>query len=750
MSNSTRGSNNYGSVSAKPQQRDDSTVIRRTLVEHGLRPVDDGNSLSNKGSTVAAIAAMNQQHKDEQRDLQDLNAKFATYLDRVQFLEDCNQRLTAELLNLKQNWGGDADQFHSTYGPQLEAFRRDLDQAINDQTLQELKIKRSDIDTYQLQTQIDAIDPNYDAYHLNKLKQELDLSCLTLEDLKSHVDKSFTDLGRLKNLMDHSLQDVNSLKNELDNQQLERIIIANELQTLKEHLAFQCSVYQVQRADTLSLNTPAIDPSTFYRTELAHAISDIRRDFEILFQTQTNELESYYQVKTEQVREEIETENERKRLLAAEGAIEVLDPLVLSSSIRDSQNELLSLQSDHKNLQAELDAIIDDLEKIQNEQLRERESYEREIVLIREDIEDKQNTISSILENNVSLRFEMSTYRGLLLSEENHINRMAQGSQAQNFSSGSSLLPSDGISSLVLTSSTVPPSRVSTLTPGLSSTLTSEVSTSIPGTSSALPSRGVSALVSESSTSPYGLTTTVTRSSSSSTSTPSNVFGLSTGLSTAVPTGITTTTTITKATPTTPLTISALATGSPLTVTSRASTLASGSPTTLPSDEILTSVSGSSSTAPSTASGLAATGLTSVYQDKATPNVLRHTSGTKKMTVQKIARGPISLDLVDLENDSVVLVNERYSGSEQSLQNWSIHRQVDQQPEIAYQFPPEYSLKSRQTVRIFSKRSSQLKSSVSDGLVADQVDTWSIGQHMVTRLIDDHNEEKAVLTQIFQ
>ncbi|CAF4723491.1 unnamed protein product, partial [Rotaria magnacalcarata] len=53
--------------------------------------------------------------------------------------------------------------------------------------------------------------------------------------------------------MDHSLQDVNSLKNELDNQQLEHIMIANELQTLKEHIAFQCSVYQVQRADMLSL-----------------------------------------------------------------------------------------------------------------------------------------------------------------------------------------------------------------------------------------------------------------------------------------------------------------------------------------------------------------------------------------------------------------------------------------------------------------------------------------------------------------
>ncbi|CAF1534139.1 unnamed protein product [Rotaria magnacalcarata] len=724
MSNSTRDSNNYGSVSAKPQQLDDSTVIRRTLVERGIRPVDDGNSSNNKGSTVAAIAAMNQQHKDEKRDLQDLNAKFATYLDRVQFLEDCNQRLTAELLNLKQNWGGDIDQLHSTYGSQLQTLRCDLDQAINDQTLQELKLKRNDVDIYQLQEQIAAIDPNYDEYHLNKLKQELDLSLLTVEQLKSQADKSFIDLGRLKNLMDHSLQDVNSLKNELDNQQLEHIMIANELQTLKEHIAFQCSVYQVQRADMLSLNTPVIDVSAFYRTELAHAISDIRRDFEILFQTQTSELESYYEVKTEQVRGEIETENERKRLLAFEGAIEVMDPLVLSSSIRDSQNELFTLQSDNKNLQAELDAIIDDLEKIQNEQLDERESYEREIVLIRQVIEDKQNTISSILDNNVSLRFEMSTYRGLLLAEEHHINRMAQEPQAQNFSSGSSLLPSDGISTLVLTSSTVPPSRVSTLAPGLSSTLTSGVSTSV------LPSRGVSALVSESSsTSPYGVTTTVTRSSSSSTSTPSNVFGLTTGLSAAVPIGITTTTTTaTEPTSTTPSTISILATGSPLTVTSGGSTLASGSPTTLPSDEI----------------------LTSVYQDKATPNLLRHASATKKMTVQKIARGPISLDLVDLENDSVVLVNERYSGNEQSLQNWSIHRQIDQQPEIVYQFPSEYSLKPRQTVRIFSKRGSQLTSSVSNGLVADKIDTWSIGQHMITRLIDDHNEEKAVLTQIFQ
>ncbi|CAF1228426.1 unnamed protein product [Adineta steineri] len=43
---------------------------------------------------------------------------------------------------------------------------------------------------------------------------------------------------------------------------------------------------------------------------------------------------------------------------------------------------------------------------------------------------------------------------------------------------------------------------------------------------------------------------------------------------------------------------------------------------------------------------------------------------------------PISFDSVDLELDSVILINEKYSGSEQSFQKWIIRRQVDQQPEI--------------------------------------------------------------------
>jgi hypothetical protein len=112
--------------------------------------------------------------------------------------------------------------------------------------------------------------------------------------------------------------------------------------------------------------------------------------------------------------------------------------------------------------------------------------------------------------------------------------------------------------------------------------------------------------------------------------------------------------------------------------------------------------------------------------------------------------GPISFDSVDLETDAVILVNEKYSGDQQSFRNWSIHRQIDQQPELTYQFPPTFSLRPRQTIRIFSKRSPHSAKSIGDTLVADRIDTWGIGRKMVTRILDDNNEEKAIITQIFQ
>lgn len=554
-------------------QNKDSTFIRRTLVEHGLRPVNDVSS----ASTAAAITTIVRQHQDEQKELQELNAKFAVYLDRVQYLESLNQRLQNELSNLKQAWGGDVSEVQSMFEPQLNKLRQGMDDSLRDQALHELRIKRSEYDIWQLQQQIAALDYEQDKQRFQLLQQEFDGSQVELEHLRNQLDEKFSNLNKQRQLAENLLKQLNDLKNELDTQQLERIMLENEVQTLREHAAFQDAIYQSQRNDILSLSTPVIDVSRFYRTELARAISDIRHDFDILSQSQANELEEYYRVKTEQVRAEIESENERKRLLASEGVVESMDKIALTSSLKDNQTDLHGLQQENKHLQALFDAIVNDFEKIQDEHLREQQGYEQELTQLRNEINGKQDVINSLLENNVSLRFELSTYRRLLDVEEQHIKRVEQGQQQVE----ASLL-----------------------------------------------------------------------SSSSSSSRQSNQ---------------------------------------------------------------------------------ALNDLT-----------------TKKMTVQKTARGPVSFDSVDLETDSISLVNERFSGNDQSLKNWTIRRQIDEKPEIVFEFPSTFSLRPRQNIRIFAKQSSHSNKAIGDRLVADRVNTWGIGQKMITRLIDDNNEEKAVITQIFQ
>jgi regulator of replication initiation timing len=112
-----------------------------------------------------------------------------------------------------------------------------------------------------------------------------------------------------------------------------------------------------------------------------------------------------------------------------------MDKTGLTSSLKDNQNDLISLQAENRQLQSVLDAIADDLEKIQDENSRGKQLYDQEFAQLQQQIADKQETVDSLLQNNVSLRFEMSTYRRLLDVEEQHLNRIEQEQPLQSSSS---------------------------------------------------------------------------------------------------------------------------------------------------------------------------------------------------------------------------------------------------------------------------------------------------------------------------
>ncbi|CAF0782542.1 unnamed protein product [Adineta steineri] len=594
-------------------EKPDSTTIRRTIVEHGVRPVENDNKTqSGQSATDVAMKTITKQHQDEQRELQELNNKLYKYIDNVQRLEHRNADLSAVVEDLKRKWGGDAAQLHALYGPDLKTLREAIDDSQYGHISQELKLKRFEYNINQAKQLIAAFD-GIKVYDLNGLQQELNMSIQELENITDRFNRQLELLDQQRTNLANFHNELDGLQNELMTHQLESITVESELQTLKELIAFEDALYQAQREELLSITTPLLDVSNFYRNELTRAILDIRQDFDVLQQSQAIELEEYYRMKTEHLQQEVAEDNERKRLLNMTN--ETVDKSLQTSSWKDLNNIYQQLKIDNYQLQGNLDAMSDDLAKIQEEHIREREILDRELNQLRDELSIKQEAIDNMLGNNISLRFELSTYRRLLNSEEQRLNRLDQQQQLTN----SSALTSSSLSS--------PPPRPPPPPP-------------------------------------------------------------------------------------------------------------SSPPPPPPS----------SSSRPPPPPPPPSSSSSSIRPNQYDPVRRESNLTVQKMAIKKASQGPIIFDSVDFAHDCVIIIYDRYAGNEESLGNWIIRHENDQQAPQIYQFPSSFVLRPRQTVRIVSKLGSQSIKSGNDVLIADQIDTWGQGQVVITRLIDANRLEKANIT----
>ncbi|CAF4271849.1 unnamed protein product, partial [Rotaria magnacalcarata] len=87
--------------------------------------------------------------------------------------------------------------------------------------------------------------------------------------------------------------------------------------------------------------------------------------------------------------------------------------------------------------------------------MRENNKLDEQSNQLRRELADKKATIDDVVENNVSLRFELSTYRVLLNSETQRVNRTNKGDELNPSSSRLDALSSrlDPSSSRLITAS---------------------------------------------------------------------------------------------------------------------------------------------------------------------------------------------------------------------------------------------------------------------------------------------------------
>ena len=93
---------------------------RNVTIERGVK-ISHGGAIEGDFSKQAVhhIKGMNDKREHEKQELQVLNQRFSSYVERVRALEAMNRKLLAGIEDLKAKWGFDSSKIKDAMEPEL-------------------------------------------------------------------------------------------------------------------------------------------------------------------------------------------------------------------------------------------------------------------------------------------------------------------------------------------------------------------------------------------------------------------------------------------------------------------------------------------------------------------------------------------------------------------------------------------------------------------------------------------------------
>ena len=114
----------------------------------------------------------------------------------------------------------------------------------------------------------------------------------------------------------------------------------------------------------------------------------------------------------------------------------------------------------------------------------------------------------------------------------------------------------------------------------------------------------------------------------------------------------------------------------------------------------------------------------------------------KEINWNEFRVGPVGIKEISPDGKFVLIENTGKRG-DQDISKWQIKRKVDNEPDIIYVFPMNTIIGSGKTIKIWSR--GQGRQNPPGEFVHDF--DWRSGESMVTRLLSDSGEERALYSQ---
>jgi intermediate filament protein if len=368
--------------------------------------------------TSTGVTAVKSSREREKKDMQDLNERFASYIEKVRFLEAQNRKLADELEKLKSKWGKETTQIKAMYQAELDEARRLLDDAEKEKARLEIRVASLEEQLEEMRQKLaDATKAVIESrekierqnQQLSDYEAEINLLRRRLETLETDREKDKKQIAQLQDAL-------NRARIDLDNETLLHIDAENRRQTLEEELEFLKQVHEQEMKElaALAYRDTTAENREFWKNEMGQALREIQQVYDEKLDAMRGELETFYNLKVQEFR----TGATRQNMEAAHSKEESKR---LRTQLTELRDKLGDLEARNSQLQRELDALRREKEERERELEEENTELKGEVAKLRAEMEAILKELQDIMDTKLGLELEIAAYRKLLEGEENRI-----------------------------------------------------------------------------------------------------------------------------------------------------------------------------------------------------------------------------------------------------------------------------------------------------------------------------------------